>query len=120
MKRLFVLLFVVNLINTQAQTVSYDINRCISASDTLLVFESSTFSYGAGVDGCGELLSDTAYIRIILVDNLGREWLMYEKNDLYSTEGNVTFQGAAFETSILDSIVPKMINCHNQQFCFNY
>lgn len=54
-------------------------------------------------------MSDTAFIRIVLVDNHDRNWLIYEKNDLFSTDENTIFQGAAFETSLLDSIIPRTI-----------
>ena len=92
-----------------AQIVTYNINRNVNVSDTLLVFESPTYSYGVSLEGSGQLLSDTAFIRIILIDSQNRHWLMYEKNDLYVTEENTLLNGAAFETSLLDSIIPHAI-----------
>lgn len=62
-----------------AQIVTYNINRNVNVSDTLLVFESPTYSYGVSLEGSGQLLSDTAFIRIILIDSQNRHWLMYEK-----------------------------------------
>ena len=109
MKRIIFLFAVLACIHVKAQVISYNINKRINCPDTLLVFEPQTYSYGLNIDGSGELLSDTAYIRIILVDNQDRHWLMYERNDLYATEDNFAFQGAAFETSLLDSIVPRVI-----------
>ena len=55
------------------------------------------------------MLSDTSFVRIVLVDNKDKHWLLYEKNDLYATEENPVFLGAAFETNLLDSIIPRTI-----------
>ena len=89
-----------------AQITTYNINKNFNCSDTLQPFGIQTHSYGLSIDGEGQLLSDTAFIRVVLVDDNENEWLVYERNSLYSTEKNSQFQGAAFETAALYKIVP--------------
>ena len=89
-----------------AQIMTYNINLNINSNDTLQPFGVNTHSYGLSIDGEGQLFSDTAFIRVVLVDNNDKEWLVYERNSLYSTEENYQFQSAAFETAALYNIVP--------------
>lgn len=111
MKRLALLLLSVSVICLQmnAQITTYNINCTITCTDTLQPFGTHDISYGLNIDGEGQLLSDTAFIRIVLVDNNDKEWLIYERNSLYSTEENNQFQNAAFETASLYNIVPSSI-----------
>lgn len=89
-----------------AQITTYNINRIINCNDTLQPFGTNTHSYGLSIDGEGQLFSDTAFIRVVLVDNNDKEWLVYERNSLYSTEKSNLFHGADFETAALYNIVP--------------
>lgn len=94
----------------KSQTISYNVNRSINnSSETLLTFEPNTYSYGVSISGSGELLSDTSYIRVVLIDNQNVQWLIYERNNLYATEGSTSFENASFETSLMDGIVPESI-----------
>ena len=92
-----------------AQINTYNINSTINCTDTIQPFGSHTFSYGLSIDGEGQLFSDTAFIRVVLVDKNDKEWLVYERNSLYSTEENYQFQNAAFETAALYKIEPSSI-----------
>ena len=88
---------------------TYNINRSFTGTDTIQPFNTNTYSFGVCIDGTGVLLSDTAFIRVVLVDYYDNEWLVYERNSLYATEADTSFQGAAFETYILDSIRPQSV-----------
>ena len=92
-----------------AQITTYNISRSINCSDTIQPFGSNANSYGISIDGEGQLFSDTAFIRVVLVDINGNEWLVYERNSLYSTEVNNQFQGAAMETAAMYNVVPSSI-----------
>lgn len=81
----------------------------MSCTDTVRPFYSNIRSFGISIDGEGQLFSDTAFIRVVLVDNYDHEWLVYERNTLYATEENTQFQDAAFETNALYDIVPKFL-----------
>ena len=81
----------------------------MSCTDTVRPFYSNIRSFGISIDGEGQLFSDSAFIRVALVDNYDHEWLVYERNTLYSTEENTQFQDAALETNALYDIVPKFL-----------
>ena len=106
MKKITILLLSLMCLKMSAQITTYNINKNFNCSDTLQPFGIQTHSYGLSIDGEGQLLSDTAFIRVVLVDDNENEWLVYERNSLYSTEKNSQFQGAAFETAALYKIVP--------------
>lgn len=103
MKKLTILILSMMFLQVNAQITSYNINSTITCTDTIQPFGTHTISYGLSIDGEGQLLSDTAFIRVVLVDKNDNEWLVYERNSLYSTEENYQFQNAAFETAALDN-----------------
>ena len=109
MKKLTILILSMMFLQVNAQITSYNINSTITCTDTIQPFGTHTISYGLSIDGEGQLLSDTAFIRVVLVDKNDNEWLVYERNSLYSTEENYQFQNAAFETAALYKIEPSSI-----------
>ena len=109
MRRFTILIISLLSFQLSAQTITYSINRNINCTDTVRPFSSNIRSYGISIDGEGQLLSDSAFIRIVLVDNNDNEWLVYERNSLYATEESNQFQGAAFETAALNNITPSSI-----------
>lgn len=62
---------------------------------------------GLSISGRSQLNSDTSLVRILLVDNQGKSYLVYE--DFYLTASNMAFQDMAFETAYLDSVVPNQL-----------
>ena len=62
---------------------------------------------GLSISGRSQLNSDTSIVRILLVDNQGKSYLVYE--DFYLTASNMEFQDMAFETAYLDSVVPNQL-----------
>ena len=109
MKRIITLLSCLMSLQLCAQITTYNINRSINCSDTIQPFGFNANSYGISIDGEGQLFSDTAFIRVVLVDNNGNEWLVYERNSLFATEENNQFQDAAFETAALNNIALSSI-----------
>ena len=109
MKKLAILLLTLICLHASAQITTYNINRTFSCTDTIQPFGINANSYGISIDGGEQLLSDSAVIRVVLVDSNGNEWLVYERNSLYSTEANNQFQGAAMETAALYNVVPSSI-----------
>ena len=59
--------------------------------------ESSSIIEGLSISGRSQLNSDTSLVRILLIDNQGKSYLVYE--DFYLTASNVEFQDMAFETA---------------------
>ena len=109
MRKLITLLSCLVCLQLSAQITTYNINKNINCTDTIQPFAVNANSYGISIDGEGQLLSDTAFIRVVLVDNNDDEWLVYERNSLYATEEDTQFQGAAFETAALDNVNPKSV-----------
>ena len=109
MRKIITLLSCLVCLQLSAQITTYNINRNINCTDTIQPFATNANCYGISIDGVGQLLSDTAFIRVVLVDNNDDEWLVYERNSLYATEEDTQFQGAAFETAALDNINPKSL-----------
>ena len=62
---------------------------------------------GMSISGRSQLNSDTSLVRVLLVDNQGKSYLVYE--DFYLTASNMDFQDMAFETAYLDSVVPNQL-----------
>lgn len=109
MKKLMLLIISLVYLQMSAQTTTFNISRSISCTDTIRPFGTNINSYGLSIEGRCQMLSDTAFVRVVLVDNNGREWLVYECNSLYSTEESGRFQDAAFETTALYNITPSSI-----------
>ncbi len=63
--------------------------------------------YGLSISGHSQVNSDTSLVRVLLVDNQGRSYLVYE--DFYLTASNMAFQDMAFETAYLDSVTPDKL-----------
>ncbi len=63
--------------------------------------------YGLSISGHSQLHSDTSLVRVLLIDNQGKSYLVYE--DFYLTASNMAFQDMAFETAYLDSVVPNQL-----------
>ena len=63
--------------------------------------------YGLSISGHSQLNSDTSLVRVLLVDNQGKSYLVYE--DFYLTASNMAFQDMAFETAYLDSVTPEKL-----------
>lgn len=69
--------------------------------------DSSSIIEGLSISGRSQLNSDTSLVRILLIDNQGKSYLVYE--DFYLTASNMEFQDMAFETAYLDSVVPNQL-----------
>lgn len=63
--------------------------------------------YGLSISGHSQLNSDTSLVRVLLIDNQGKSYLVYE--DFYLTASNMAFQDMAFETAYLDSVTPDKL-----------
>ena len=63
--------------------------------------------YGLSISGHSQLNSDTSLVRVLLIDNQGKSYLVYE--DFYLTASNMAFQDMAFETAYLDAVIPNKL-----------
>lgn len=62
---------------------------------------------GLSISGHSQLNSDTSLVRVLLIDNQGKSYLVYE--DFYLTASNLAFQDMAFETAYLDTVIPDKL-----------
>lgn len=62
---------------------------------------------GLSISGRSQLNSDSSLVRVLLIDNQGKSYLVYE--DFYLTASNMAFQDMAFETAYLDSVTPNKL-----------
>lgn len=69
--------------------------------------DSTSTIAGLSISGRSQLNSDTSLVRVLLVDNQGKSYLVYE--DFYLTASNMEFQDLAFETAYLDSVIPNQL-----------
>ena len=74
MRKIITMLSCLVCLQMSAQITTYNINRNIICSDTIQPFLAFTNSYGISINGEGRLFSDTALIRVVLVDNRDDEW----------------------------------------------
>ncbi len=111
MKRIIlVVLCLISFFSSEAQIISRVINTTYtSTTDTIYPFTNNDYCYGMSLEGNSRLFSRDGFIRVILVDINNEEWLIYERNNLFSTEVSDYFKDASFETFMLDSIIPVSI-----------
>ncbi len=69
---------------------------------------------GFAVHGTIRLTSDTAYARLILVDSMMNEYLIYETDTLLSPEKVMILDGVCDETGYLDDIDPLHIRLESE------
>lgn len=62
---------------------------------------------GLSISGRSQLNSDTSLVRVLLIDNTNKSYLVYE--DFYLTASDLDFQDMAFETAFLDSVIPSKL-----------
>ena len=111
----FILLFSVI---ANSQIVIRNINETFRTTDTIYPFTNNDYCYGLSMDGISKIYSNNGFVRVTLIDDNNEEWLMYERNNLYSTELDNNFRNASFETFLLDSIVPVSIVIKLEQAFF--
>ncbi len=92
-----------------SQEVIYNVNKTFNNNTDVIIFPEQTFSYGIFIDAEYTLNSDDGFIKVILETNDSIEYLIFECNNLYSTENSNQFVNGAFETCILDNANLKKI-----------
>lgn len=109
MRRIYLLLLCLLSYTVNSQVITRIINNTFISTDTIYPFTVNDYCFGMSLVGNSRLLTEDGFIRVILVDDNNNEWLMYERNNLYSTEEEDNFHNASFETFMLDSICPTSV-----------
>lgn len=106
MKKLCLILLMHLFLYAYPQVEICNLNQIYTTTDTLYPFRYSDYCSAVYVDGSCKVLSEDGFVRIILIDNNEEEWLIYERNNLFSTEICDKFTNASFETFMMDNVVP--------------
>jgi len=89
-----------------AQTQSITVDTTITADCEFYPFSSSGPIYGLSLTGSVNLASDTSLIRVVLIDTLFNEYLVYESYPLIADTTSFNFSNVCDETCYLDGISP--------------
>ena len=96
-----------------SQHSSFDVltfpKSVIFSNDTSLLIDSKESISSLSINGKAILENKDAIIRVILIDQIGREYLVYEDMYLFFDEKDHVFSNMAMETAILENICPKEI-----------
>ena len=106
---IYLLLFCLLSYTVDSQVITRNINNTFISTDTIYPFTVNDYCFGMSLVGNSRLLTEDGFIRVILVDDNNNEWLMYERNNLYSTDEEDNFHNASFETFMLDSVCPTSV-----------
>ena len=90
--------------------VSTAINQTISQTSELSPFGKAPGAiYGLAVSGQVTFLADEGVVRVILVDQNFREYLVYEMYPLMADGNTVNIEELGEETCLLDGVTPKVL-----------
>ncbi len=88
----------------KAQTIQID--SLFISDGEIFPFAPNDTIYGLSISGSVTLLSDTSLVRVILTDNSGNEWMVYEAYPLIVTDTAFDIEEECDETCYLSGVVP--------------
>lgn len=92
---------------TYSQTIIID--STFSSDAEIFPFSSVDTIFGLSVSGSVELLSDTSLVRIILTDNSGNKWMVYEAYPMIVTDTAFDISAECDETCFLNECMPNSV-----------
>lgn len=95
--------------NTHLQTAV--INQSFTAKDDLITgypvaLSNHSAIFGAGIAADITLFGQASLARVVLIDNLGNEYLVYEVYSLIADNNSFSISNACEETKLLNSVTP--------------
>ena len=93
-----------------SRTNIISVNNYIEKSVLLKPFTQSDPISGLSINARIDLHSDSGFIRILLVDDDNREYLVYETYPLLADSVKYTIHNTGEETILLDNIVPSSLD----------
>jgi len=91
----------------RAQTIQID--STFTADGEIFPFSPNDTIYGLSITGSVSLFSDTSLIRVILSDNSGIEWMVYEAYPMIATDTEFDIEEECDETCFLNEAIPSSI-----------
>lgn len=100
--------------NTIFKLLSNDLKELVLntqtiSKDTTLAIDIDTPIYGLSISGAIAVPNDNSYVRVVLKDTNGKEYLVYETNSILSITSSSALSNVGFETLSLDGIVPDSL-----------
>ena len=90
-----------------AQTIQID--SLFTSDEEIFPFGPNDTIYGLSISGHVTLLSDTSLVRVILTDNLGNEWMVYEAYPMIVGNLNFEIEEECDETCFLEEFHPHSL-----------
>jgi hypothetical protein len=90
-----------------AQTIQID--STFTSDGEIFPFEPNDTIYGLSISGHVTLSSDTSLVRVILTDNSGNEWMVYEAYPMIVTDSSFDIEEVCDETCYLEEFYPHSL-----------
>jgi uncharacterized protein (TIGR02145 family) len=107
--RLFSQATVLSQADPQSGITKIPVNKSFSAIEVLKPFDSKNRISGLSISADIKFDSDTSLVRVILIDELNREYLVYESFPLISGVPEFSVDSAGEETMVLKNVIPAAI-----------
>jgi hypothetical protein len=91
----------------KAQTIQID--STFTSDGEIFPFSSNDTIYGLSISGHVSLYSNTSLVRVILTDNSGQEWMVYEAYPMIVTDTAFDIVEECDETCYLEEFIPYTI-----------
>jgi hypothetical protein len=91
----------------KAQTIQID--SIFTSDGEIFPFSPNDTIYGLSISGSVALHSDTSLVRVILTDNSGNEWMVYEAYPMIVTDTAFETEEGCDETCYLEDFIPYSI-----------
>lgn len=102
-----ILLIAISLVlSLQVRTQNIQIDSTFNSDGEIYPFQEGDTIYGLSITGSVELLTDTSLVRVILSDEAGNEWMIYESYPLIAENSIFDIVNQCDETCFLDSFIP--------------
>lgn len=100
--------------NTSFKLFSNDLRELVLNTgtineDTILTIGIDTPIYGLSISGVAVVPNEDSFVRIVLKGTDGKEYLVYEANNLLSSASSSTLSNVGIETLYLDGVVPESL-----------
>ncbi len=89
---------------TQMKAQTIEIDSIFTFDGEIFPFSPNDTIYGLSISGSVTLLSDTSLVRVILTDDTGNEWMVYEAYPMIVTDTAFDIEEACDETCYLNGI----------------
>jgi len=90
--------------SAMAQTIQID--STFTADGEIFPFGQVDTIYGLSISGSVQLLSDTSLVRVILTDDVGNEWMVYEAYPMIVVETSFDIENECDESCFSSGLVP--------------